>query len=133
MEKLPSNYPSNGQCIVGARSLLVNSDGSLNFCTQMDDVFNLGNVESGFDIEEIEKIYINLDKFFSENCHNCWAIRFCMKCIKDINQNGEIDAGIFTKVCQQKKRSIMNEIKDYIRIRESNTNVFDYLKEVTIN
>jgi uncharacterized protein len=133
MERLPSKYPSHGQCIIGTRTLLVNTDGSFNFCTQVDDVFNLGNIDAGFDYKRIEKIYFDLDKFLGERCYGCWAIRFCMKCIKNINKNGELDEEVFERFCSKKKRVILDEIKDYIKIRENNYYALNYLKEIDIS
>ena len=133
MGKLPDKYPSNGQCIIGERGLLVNADGSLNFCSKIDDSFNLGNVFTGYDYKRIEKIYFDMERFLSKRCVGCWAIRFCMKCIKDINKNGEVDEEIFRKHCLSRKKAIFNDIKDYIKIRESNFHALDYLEAVSIS
>ncbi|HLP59783.1 MAG TPA: radical SAM protein [Candidatus Deferrimicrobium sp.] len=132
MDILPATYPSNGQCTLGERALLINIDGSFNFCTRVNDSFNLGNLDIGYDYKRIEKIYFDLDKLFNKKCFGCWAIRFCMKCIRDVNKNGEIDEEIFNKMCEMKKKSILNEIKDYIRIRESNYHALDYLENITL-
>jgi uncharacterized protein len=132
MNVLKEKFPANGQCIVGLRSLLVNIDGSFNFCTQVDDVFNLGNVYSGFDYSRIESIYYDLDNLLSKKCYGCWAIRFCMRCIKDLNKNGKVDEDVFENFCIKNKTSILNDIKSYIKIREKNHHAFDHLDEVTI-
>jgi radical SAM protein with 4Fe4S-binding SPASM domain len=133
MEKLDSKVPSNGQCMIGERSLLINTNGSFNFCTRIDDAFNLGNIDSGYDYKRIEKIYFDLEKLLGKRCYGCWAIRLCMKCINDINKNGELDEDVFERFCTKSKSSILNEIKDYIRIRENNYHALDYLEDVTIS
>lgn len=133
MNRLPDLYPSNGQCILGERTLFVNIDGSLNFCSRIDDSFNLGNVFTGYDYKSIEKIYFDMESLFSEKCFGCWAIRFCMKCINDINKNGEVNKEVFNRICSSRKETILNEIKDYINIRESNFHALDYLEEVSIS
>lgn len=133
MKPLPPKYPSHGQCLLGERSLLVNTDGRLNFCTQMEDVYHLGNVDSGYDFQRIEEIYFDLETFFAQKCHRCWAIRFCRKCIKDLNKNGELDETLFERLCNNKKEAILNEIIDYIKIRTRNPNAFDYINEITVS
>ena len=133
MNLLADKYPSNGQCIIGERALLVNIDGSLNFCSRIDDSFNLGNVFTGYDYKRIEMIYFDMERLFAKRCYGCWAIRFCMKCIKDINKNGEVDEEVFLQYCSSRKKAILNEIKDYIKIRESNSHALDYLEEIKIS
>lgn len=132
MEPLPAKIPSDGQCILGTRSMLVNVDGSFNFCTQVDDVYNLGSIDDGFDYEGIDKIYSDLDAFLGKHCHGCWAIRFCGKCIKDLNKNGQLNDNIMPRYCAKKRTTILNEIKDYIRIRHRNPHALDYLSEIEV-
>ncbi len=132
-ETLPPLHPSNGQCTLGSRTLFVNVDGSFNFCTRIDDVYNLGNINDGYDFKHIFKIYEDMDTFLSSRCCSCWAIRFCHKCIKDINKNGALDDETFNRYCLNQKRSIFNEIKDYIEIREQNVNALDFLDDVVLS
>lgn len=132
MEPLPSKYPSHGQCIVGTRALLVNTGGSFNFCTQVDDVYNLGDVFNGFNYDKIEQFYMTLEELFKTNCFGCWAIRFCMKCVKNLNRNGEICKDLFKAHCSFTKRSVLNEMKEYIRIRRKNPNAFHHLDDVML-
>lgn len=132
MELLPSKYPSHGQCIIGSRALLVNTDGSFNFCTQVDDVYNLGDVFNGFNYDKIEQIYMELEELFKKNCYDCWAIRFCMKCVKNLNRNGKICKDLLKAHCSFTKRSVLNEMKEYIRIRRTNPNAFHHLDDVML-
>lgn len=81
----------------------------------------------------LENHTFDLDKFLGERCYGCWAIRFCMKCIKNINKNGELDEEVFERFCSKKKRVILDEIKDYIKIRENNYYALNYLKEIDIS
>jgi len=55
-----------------------------------------------------------------------------MKCINDVNKNGEVDRESFETFCSARKQAILSEIKDYIKIRESNYHALDYLEEVTL-
>lgn len=74
----------------------------------------------------------DMDELFEERCAGCWAIRLCMKCINDVNKNGEVDRESFETFCSARKQAILSEIKDYIKIRESNYHALDYLEEVTL-
>lgn len=132
MDPLPSKYPSHGQCILGSRALLVNTDGSFNFCTQIDDVYKLGNVFSGFNYGLIGNLYLQLEELFRSNCCDCWAIRLCMKCIKDLNRGGIISMELLKAHCKYTKRTLLNDIKEYIRIREKNHSAFNYLDDVVV-
>jgi len=133
MTKLPERSPSHGQCMLGERSLLINTDGTFNFCTQMEDVYNLGNIHDGYDYDLIEKIYFDLDAFFATKCRGCWAIRFCMKCIRNINREGKLDEELFNKFCDTRKKQILSDIQDYIKIRERNYHALDYLADLVLS
>lgn len=133
MKQLGPKTPSHGQCLLGERSLLVNTSGHFNFCTQVTDSYDLGNVDGGFDYETIENIYYNLDDFLRETCRGCWAIRFCHKCIKDLNINGKPDEKTAALFCKQQRQTLQKEIIDYIAIREANPTALDYLENINVS
>lgn len=133
MKELGDNAPSQGQCIIGDKSLSINVDGQFNICTQLPDSVNIGNLDDGFDVEGINKLYYELDEFLAERCKNCWAIRFCYKCLKHLNKDGKLDEGLFQEFCSIKKESISKEVQDYIKIRERNNDAFGYLEKVKID
>jgi len=132
MRKLPDRFPAHGQCVIGVRNLTVNPEGAFNFCTMMEDVFNMGNLDDGFDYDRIKEIYYDLDDLFKDRCKGCWAIRFCKKCLKDLNKDGKVDEGQFNKFCKKEKESILNEMKDYITIRQLNNKALEYLQEIEV-
>lgn len=130
--KLPDTYPSHGQCTLGERGLFINSDGTFNFCSQVEEVFNLGNVNKGYDFTEIIRIFSSLDELYERYCFDCWAIRFCYKCIKEFNRKGVLDEDLFKAVCENNRKSIYKDIDNYIRIREKNYHAFDYLDNIEV-
>lgn len=127
---LPDTYPSHGQCTLGQKGLFINADGTFNFCSQVEDVFNLGNVFDGYNMKSIKDIYYGLDDLFSSRCHGCWAIRICFKCIQDLNNNGTINNENFNKICADNRMTIEEEMINYLKIRESNHSAFDYLNNL---
>jgi uncharacterized protein len=133
MSPMPGEVPSNGQCMIGEKSLVVKVDGTFDVCTQVHNVDNLGDVVRGFNYEKIEEMYTELEDFFSDRCHDCWAIRLCRKCMKHTHKNGQLDDSAFNAFCEVKKPSLLKEIKDYITIREQNNHALDYLESVDIN
>lgn len=130
--KLPAKYPSHGQCMIGTKGLFVETEGTLNFCGQVGN-FNLGDVFSGIDYKEIERIYFELDEFYSKHCCDCWAIRLCKKCIRDVYKEGKPDEELFESTCKRMKETVFSVIGDYIGIRNRNYHAFDYLNQITIN
>lgn len=130
MNEMPEVVPALGPCIPGERSVMVNADGTMNFCTQVDDVFTLGKVSDGFDYDGIEKIFRDMDNTFSRQCPGCWAVRLCRKCVKDVTKNGKVDMSQLQSFCKEQRRIILKEIKDYISIREQNPAAMDYLDEL---
>lgn len=130
MEKLQAKYPPHGQCILGERALMINVDGSINFCTQVEDAFNLGNVFDGFDYEKIHELYFALESLFSKQCYGCWAIRLCSKCIKEFSKGDKVDGTDAEAFCQRKQNGILSELIDYIDIREKRSDAFDYLNDL---
>lgn len=130
MFTLPGTVPALGPCVPGGRSVMVNVDGSLNFCTQVDDVISLGNADRGYDYDVIEKLFNDMDRALSKQCYGCWAIRLCSKCVKDVTVDGKVDQSHLQKFCRLQRKKILHEIKDYIAIREVNPDALDYLDEL---
>lgn len=125
-------YPPHGQCLLGDKSLMVNTDGNFNFCTQITDSFNLGSVHHGFNFEAIKQLYTRLDDFLKTRCHGCWAIRFCLRCIKDVSEGGALSDKAFKQYCRKQRKIIYNELLDYIELRKQNEKCFAYLNNTII-
>lgn len=128
--QMPSKYPSHGQCMIGDKGLFVETDGTLNFCGQVGRVFNFGNVSSGLDFDEIERVYLELEEFYSTHCYDCWAIRLCRRCIRDVNKDGKLDEETFKNTCQRLEQVLDGTLMDYIRIRNIRPSAFEYLNEI---
>ncbi|MCD6115638.1 radical SAM protein [bacterium] len=129
---LSTEVPSHGQCTFPERGIFINSDGTFNFCSYIEDVYNLGSVFNGFDFNKIYNFYTDLEDLYSKYCFNCWAVRFCQKCVKDFNRNGIIDEELFRKKCNNIREGIYNDLVSYITIREQNYNAFDFLNDIEI-
>jgi uncharacterized protein len=88
---LPSTTSHGGACKIGVRRLFVRVDGSLFPCervNEMLDYFMIGTLETGFDIDKIDKI-LNIGKLTANECKKCWALRFCVICAGQIECENE--------------------------------------------
>lgn len=133
-DTLQETCPPYGQCTLGEKGLFVRSGGTVNFCTQVDGAFDLGNVFDGLNLEKIEKIYRRLDDLYETHCFGCWAIRLCLrKCLNYVTENGEIDENAFLKTCEQNKKDIGGRIKEYLGIRKQNPQALDFLDQLEIS
>lgn len=130
--QLPDPSPSHGQCTLGSRGLFVNIDGSFNFCSQVEDVLHLGNVNDGYDLQSIKELYFAMDDLFARRCSGCWAIRLCYKCIKEIHDGGNVDEKKFNIICSHNKGVIESEIANYLKIREKDFHAFDQLNQIAV-
>lgn len=129
--KLPDRVPSHGQCLLGGKGLFIKWDGLFNFCSQVEDGYDLGSLDTGYNYENIRKIYFELEEIFSKKCYGCWAIRLCFKCLKEVGMNGSPNKDLLDRFCDRKRELILNEIKQYISVREKKSDAFEYLNEVT--
>ncbi len=76
-----------GACPLGVWRLFVRVDGSLFPCERVNealDYFKIGTLETGFDINQINKI-LNIGKLTENECKKCWALRLCVICAGSLN------------------------------------------------
>lgn len=74
-------YFMNGCCTPGKKRVYVTVDGQYKVCEKMGPSPNIGNVDSGFDIDAIRKYYVtDYIKKSIEHCSKCWAVRLCSLC-----------------------------------------------------
>lgn len=85
-KRLLSEYPvkaygMNGCCVPGQRRIYVTVDGKFLLCEKVGNIPDIGNVDTGFDFERIQKLYV--DDFIDnakEYCKDCWAVNLCTMC-----------------------------------------------------
>ena len=109
-----------GPCIPGAQRLFVNVDGGLYPCervSETSEAMKIGNLNDGFDIDKAQKL-LNIGQLTEDDCKNCWAIRHCYACAKHCDNNGHLCADVKLSHCEQIKKSIEFEFKEYLLIKD---------------
>lgn len=99
-----------GMCIPGVRRNFIHSDGRIILCekvSEQDDIYNLGSVAQGVDVEKIWQLIKKTEKIARNRCSSCWAIRFCNRCFLDFFDED-------TKKCKIAKEVVLHDIKYYI-------------------
>lgn len=68
-------------CPMGFDNLMAGVDGDLHICHKTDGSMPFGNVESGIDMNKLEKLYKDfIDAANCVECRSCWAFHFCPCC-----------------------------------------------------
>lgn len=121
--EIPLCTHHGGPCIPGTRSLFMNVNGDFYPCEKVSEEYDfncIGNIYKGFDYEKIYNM-LNLENITSEECKNCWAYDYCSVCIvradtkKDSNL---IDKSSIINMCPNIRKSVEDEFKDYVFLRE---------------
>jgi uncharacterized protein len=119
-------YP-NGICIPGVRRLFVDTGGRFQPCEKFNGTIFIGNVDSGFNYEAIEKLLQEYVRICQANCRDCWAQRLCTACFVACNGDG-IDAAKKAEFCALERKRLLNNFILYFRILEQNPEAFAELK-----
>lgn len=130
-----TSFKLNGCCLPGQRKCYITTDGSIKICEKISHLSPpIGNVNSGFDFETIDRIYIQdyAEKSF-DSCSICWGIGICDVCyIHVFNEHGELDMNRKKMYCHAILHSLENSLKRFAAILEENPGKLDYLYEYKI-
>jgi uncharacterized protein len=121
---IPDELFPNGICLPGLQKTFVDTDGNFHFCEKISWDFNIGNIRSGFNVDKIYRIiddYINT----TNNCKDCWAVRFCRDCFLSAIKDGSFSREEKKKSCKRKKKEILSYLEDYVTITGQNPEAFD--------
>ncbi|WP_202709090.1 radical SAM/SPASM domain-containing protein [Sporosalibacterium faouarense] len=113
----------SGPCVPGAQRLFVDVDGKFYPCERVSESnkFNIiGNVNEGIMIEEAEKI-LNIAKYNSEKCKNCFAFRECGFCINSYEK--ELDkVKVSNQMCESRRNTFHKKLINLQTIKEKKYN-----------
>ena len=114
-----------GPCIPGEMRLFVSADGIFYPCERVSETSEsmiIGNLRDGFDVEKARDA-LNIGQLTEEDCKNCWAIRHCMICVKHCDNNGELCAELKRSECDQVKREIEAQLREYLLLKDFNLSI----------
>jgi uncharacterized protein len=110
----------SGPCIPGAKRLFLNAEGLLYPCervSEASEIAKIGNIEDRINLKKGEAL-LNIERYSSDLCRNCWAYRYCSACIKAIDGLTNFSIELLKKHCLNIKNSVENTFKDYCTLRE---------------
>lgn len=131
-EKPNQRYALNACCVPGERRLYVDTKGVFYPCERIGTCPDIGNVDSGLQIEKIKTHYV--DKFIEKSigyCKDCWAIRLCSLCYA--NRYTEEGFANNETMCYGSKNMAERYLSLYHEYLESNPEKLEFLNEVTIS
>lgn len=79
----------------------------------------IGNVRSGFDEQQVDKL-LNIGKMTEEQCKNCWCAKYCFVCAVHLEQGKTVNAVKKLEHCVKARTSVENDFIDYCTLQEIN-------------
>lgn len=117
-----------GQCAPGQRCH-VTPDGRLHMCEHIDAGFPLGSVREGYDRRLIAGYLRDFGALVEEHCQDCWALRFCSKCISVLAEGPRLSRERLVALCDKTKRALKRDLSLYCESRDKNPTCFDWITE----
>lgn len=112
-----------GPCIPGKR-FLIDVDGNFYPCERVSETqkcTSIGSLKRGFDVRQCDTI-LNIHRYNSESCKQCWAFRYCQTCIR-VCSNGE-DIKISEKNCRKIRNDVHEKMLEILLIREMREGIY---------
>lgn len=111
-------YPS-GCCLPGAHRTFVATDGTLYICERNGGTAPIGDVDSGFDLEALEKVMLKYAALAADRCPRCWAVRFCRLCYRSALRGAEFSVDQQESHCAAVRRGTLADLKLYCDAQQS--------------
>lgn len=132
MTLMPKKTASHGQCIPGKRKCFVDTDGDLYMCEKVTPAYKIGNVRSGIDVNRVKDFLRAYNRFFRDQCCQCWAVRLCEKCYNNIRDGEEWSMARRQAFCVSQRERLHQLLTQYCDIREQKDNAFQWAEEIEI-
>jgi len=128
-------YMLNGCCVPGQKKNYITADGYIQVCEKMPgNSPPLGHVDTGFDYETIERIYIR--EYAQKSlpvCAGCWGLRLCDVCYLYVfNEKGQLDIDKKSRHCASVMAHVEQSLCHFVTLLEENPGKLDYLKHFNI-
>lgn len=121
----------NGCCIPGSRRLYVTVEGDFKPCERIGECPSIGNVENGFQPENIQKYYVNDYANKSLHyCNECWARNLCTICYCKCYSEKGLDLEKKLELCNIETMSWADMLKTYMEYLEEDNNAFEFLDNI---
>lgn len=116
-----------GPCVPGLHRFFVDVDGNFYPCERIteDAAFQVGNLDTGFDLEKVEKI-INVGRCTKEECLTCWAFLHCGTCIANMVEEASATREARLRRCPQVRGGVIDKLSDVEMVKYYG---FDFTEE----
>lgn len=122
-------HSCNGCCVPGGRKIYVKTNGDISVCEKIGLSPILGNIDTGIDLERVQKKYI--DEYVTASvskCAKCWAINFCGCCYADCYTEDGIDIEAKADKCASVRKMYQTNLSIFYSISEEYPELLDVLK-----
>lgn len=109
-----SRYQYVNTCLNEISTCFINAEGSLYACEKLCSNQQIGNVNDGFSLQEIEKRNLDYINRMNKRCSVCWAMRLCQKCFINLNYKEEE----MEQLCEKERGRVLLALKYYCRVRD---------------
>ena len=116
-----------GPCVPGLHRFFVDVDGNFYPCERIteDAAFQVGNLDTGFDLEKVEKI-INVGRCTKEECLTCWAFLHCGTCVANMVEETTATREARLRRCPQVRGGVIDKLSDVEMVKYYG---FDFTEE----
>lgn len=104
-----------GACLYDSR-LFVDAGGGFHMCEKINDKFQFGTAEDGFDFEKMARIANDYIVLLKKNCTNCDVNYLCQRCYINFAKNGSFEMDL--AFCKSARYSIKRMLEELIEIEE---------------
>lgn len=114
-------YGMNGCCVPGQRRIYVTVDGKFLLCEKVGNIPDIGNVDTGFDIDRIQKLYVSdFINNAKEFCKDCWAVNLCTMCYVNCYDQKGPHFSYRHNSCRNERLYLENNLIRYHTVLEEN-------------
>lgn len=117
----------NGSCVPGIDKLFVTTQGEYSACERAGDFMPMGDIESGLNSADIEKIVFDYTKDAEQNCAACPNSRFCDTCYLATRDGDIQNLHQKYKYCGRRLSKLQLHLYIYASVLEKNQHGFDDL------
>ena len=104
-------------CMPFTSKVFVRTDGKFNMCERTSDALILGDLEHGFDYQQLAKILLEAEQLINQNCRDCWAQRICFICFQNMTDaNGKMRKKLPTPLCRNMRRKLRELLQIYCEV-----------------
>jgi uncharacterized protein len=124
------SYFLNGCCVPGQRKNFISVNGTIHVCEKISTYSpSIGDVNTGYDIDTIQKIYIdNYAERSIRDCSRCWGLRLCEVCyVHAFNGKGEFDLDKKRRGCDSMLKTMERSIEYFVTSMNEDADRFKYL------